>query len=61
MNTAALRSNNPPSPIEYGESVIREINDWLSEHPVIETEEVAREAKPYLDRAKLALEDIEKE
>ncbi|RZN19493.1 hypothetical protein [Bradyrhizobium sp. Leo121] len=56
-----IGSNNPPGPIEYAQSVIDEINGWLSDHPTIETEEDARAAKPFLDRAKFALEDVEKE
>jgi len=32
----------------------------VGDHPVIETEEHAREAKPYLDRAKAAFEEIER-
>jgi hypothetical protein len=32
--------------------VIDEINAWLADHPTIETEDDARAAKPFLDRAK---------
>lgn len=62
--SSALRmigDNKPPGPIDHAETVIRDINAWLQAHPVIETEEMAREAKPYLDRAKAALEEIESE
>lgn len=61
MSTAALKSNNPPGPIDYAQSVIDDINSFLSEHPTIENEAHARDAKPFLDRAKAALEDIERE
>ncbi len=54
-------SNNPPSPIEYAQSVIDELNGWLSEHPVIQSEDEAREAKPLIDRARAALVEIETE
>lgn len=54
-------TNNPPGPIEYAQSVIDELNEWLSEHPVIQSEDEARDAKPLIDRAKAALVDIETE
>lgn len=53
--------NNPPDLIEHAQTVIDDINAWLSDHPVIETEEQARETKPFLDRAKAALDEIEAE
>ena len=56
-----IGNNNPPGPIQHAETVINDINKWLSDHPVVETEDHAREAKPYLDRAKAALEEIESE
>lgn len=64
MAQAALQiigSNNPPSPIEHAQSVIDDINAWLSDHPTIETEDDARAAKPFLDRAKASLEEVEAE
>lgn len=57
----SIGSNNPPGPIEHAQSVIDDINVWLSDHPVIESEKQAREAKPYLDRAKAAFEEVETE
>lgn len=57
----AVGSNNPPSTIEYAQSVIDEINAWLADHPTIETEDDARAAKPFLDRAKASLEEVESE
>jgi hypothetical protein len=38
-----------------------EINEWLKEHPVIETEEDARTAKVFIDRAVLGEQDAEDE
>lgn len=63
MSTAIARlgHNEPPSPIELGEDVIRDVNSWLKGHPVIENEDMAREAKPFLDRAKAACAEIEAE
>lgn len=63
MSNAALKigHNEPPSPIDYAQSVVDDINVFLSDHPTIQTEEEARDAKPHLDRAKAAFEDIERE
>lgn len=56
-----IGGNNPPNLIDHSKSVIEDINKWLADHPTIETEDDAREAKPYLDRAKLALDEMESE
>lgn len=61
VNLAVVGSNNPPGPIEHAQSVVDDINAWLGDHPVIESEDHAREAKPYLDRAKAAFEEVESE
>lgn len=58
---ARIGDNNPPGPIEHAESVVAEANAWLADHPVIQTEDEAREAKPIMDRLKLAFEEIEAE
>lgn len=58
---ATIGDNNPPGPIDHAQGVIDDINNWLSDHPVIATEDDAREAKPFLDRAKAALEEMESE
>jgi hypothetical protein len=57
----SIGSNNPPGPIDHAQSVVDDINSWLADHPVIESEDQAREAKPYLDRAKAAFEEVEAE
>ena len=64
MNTAQLSvvgHNHPPGPIDHAQSVVDDINAWLADHPTIETEDDARAAKPYLDRAKASFEEIESE
>tara|TARA_R110000868_G_scaffold399585_1_gene673434 strand:+ start:9754 stop:10530 length:777 start_codon:yes stop_codon:yes gene_type:complete len=60
---AAIGHNNPPEPtaIERAKTVIGEISDWMADHPTIETEEHARAAKPYVDRARAALAAVETE
>lgn len=59
---AVIGDNKPPSPIEFAEGLIAgDLNRWMGDHPVIETDEDARDAKAFLDRSKLALEEIEAE
>jgi hypothetical protein len=54
--------NEPPSPIDYAKEVIGELSGWMAnEAPVIQTEDQSRHAKLLLDRAKAALEDVERE
>lgn len=53
--------NQPPGPIDHAGDVIADINQFLADHPVIETEDQARDAKPFLDRAKSALDEVESE
>jgi HPt (histidine-containing phosphotransfer) domain-containing protein len=53
------RTNNPPGPIEFAQSVIDELATWMCNHPVVETEDDARAAKVLIDRARAALVDIE--
>jgi hypothetical protein len=55
------QSNNPPSPIEFAQSVIDELATFMANHPTIESEEDARGAKVFIDRARAALVDIEVE
>jgi hypothetical protein len=54
-------TNNPPSPIEFAQSVIDELATFLANHPVIESENDARAAKVHIDRARAAFVDIEAE
>lgn len=54
-------TNNPPSPIEFAQSVIDELATFMANHPVIESEEDARAAKVHIDRARAAFVDIEVE
>lgn len=60
-NREVLGGNNPPSVIDHAQTVIDDINVWMADHPVIETEEQARETKPFLDRAKAVLDEMESE
>ena len=42
-----LGHNAPPGPIDYAQSVVDDINVFLTDHPTIQSEEDAREAKPH--------------
>jgi hypothetical protein len=53
--------NNPPGMIDTAGETASSINSWLTDHPVIETEEMAREAKVMIDRGKLGLRDLDDE
>lgn len=56
-----MGGNNPPGPLEMAESIMQALSDWMKDHPVIETEDDARAAKPLIDRAKAAMDEIEAE
>lgn len=57
----SVGDNNPPGPIEMAESIMQSLSVWMADHPVIQTEEEARAAKPLIDRAKAAMEELEAE
>ena len=40
---------------------MRDLSDWMAEHPVVQSMEEAREAKVYIDRGKLCIKDLEDE
>jgi hypothetical protein len=61
LNREVVGGNNPPSPIEMAESIQQVLSDWMKDHPVIQTEDEARAAKPLIDRAKAAMDEIEAE
>lgn len=53
--------NNPPDMTETASETMRDLSAWLSEHPVIQSEEDAKEAKVFIDRGKLCLKDLDDE
>lgn len=53
--------NVPPDMAVAAQEAARNLSDWMSEHPVITTEEEAREAKLWADRAYLCVKDLEDE
>jgi hypothetical protein len=56
-----LDHNGPPSPIEYAGGILNDLSAWMQDHPVIQSEDEARAAKLLIDRAKAALEDVERQ
>lgn len=59
--TDARGSNFPPSNIEYSGELTAILGAWLKDHPIVDTEEVARSAKLLIDRGRLCLQDMEAE
>lgn len=53
--------NRPPSQIETVVEVTDSLNCWLRDHPVIQDEASARDAKLLIDRAKLGGKDLDDE
>jgi len=53
--------HNQPRMAETAKETMQSLSDWMAEHPAIEGEEAAREAKLLVDRGKLALADMEAE
>lgn len=56
-----MKTNFPPTNIETVQTLASEISDFLKEHPVIEGEDALRTAKPWMDRARLGLADLDAE
>lgn len=53
--------NHPPSPIQLAKEAATALSSWLTDHPVIESQEDAREGKLQIDRVKSNLDDMERE
>lgn len=51
-DTAAIGHNVPPSQIEFAHETAQALSKWMDDHPVIQTEDEAREAKLLVDRAR---------
>ena len=61
MSLAEIGHNKPPETIEAANDTMAALSDWMKEHPVIQAQEEAREAKLLLDRAKACAGEIENE
>lgn len=53
--------NLPPDMAETAISTSGDLSAWMAFHPVIETDEEAREAKVFIDRGALCVKDLEDE
>lgn len=56
-----LPGNNNPTMVATILITADEINEWLKEHPVIETPEDAKALKVFIDRGALGIQDMEDE
>jgi hypothetical protein len=56
---AVIGGNVPPSSIDAAWAVYRDLSDYIASNPVILTDDEARKAKLYFDRAKVALDEME--
>lgn len=53
--------HNQPSMIEHATETTSALSEWMAEHPVVQTEDEAREGKLLVDRAKDAVHEMETE
>lgn len=58
---ATIGDNNPPGQIAFSRETVQSLSDWMKNHPVIQNEDAAREAKSLCDRASLCLKDMKDE
>lgn len=56
-----IGNNNPPSNIDFASETTEALSAWLTEHPVIQSEDDARAGKLLVDRAKGSLAELEDE
>ncbi|WP_100961007.1 hypothetical protein [Bosea sp. FBZP-16] len=61
-NPRAVPGNNePPNTKDHAWSTYRDVSGFLAETPVIQSEDTAREAKLFWDRAKISLDEMEED
>jgi hypothetical protein len=56
-----IGANHPPSLIDFAHKAIAAVSDWMKDHPTVETPDDARAAKACIDRARTALDEMERE
>ena len=56
-----IGDNNPPDMTVTADETAAALSKWMEDHPAVETEESAREAKVFMDRGKLCLKDLDDE
>jgi hypothetical protein len=58
---SGIGGNNPPDMTVTAGEVANDLSAWMAEHPIVANEAEAREAKVFIDRAKLGIKDLEDE
>lgn len=58
---AVIGGNQPPGPIEFAQIAIADLRAWLTETPVIETDEQARAGGLFVERLRKTLGEVEDE
>ena len=58
---ALLGHNQPPGPLASGREAMTELSAWLTEHPVVQTRAEAKEGGAYVERTRIALNEMETE
>jgi hypothetical protein len=56
-----LGHNEPPSPLEYAQEAMRDLNKFLTNNPVIQTPEQAKAGALWVERTRKTIGDIEDE
>lgn len=61
MSLAVVGHNQPPSPLDLARDETVALSQFLADHPVIENEDQARNAKSFVDRTRATLGSLETE
>lgn len=61
MSALAIGHNNPPSSIDFAREAMADLNTFLSDTPVIQTIEQAKEGALYVERTRKTIADMEDE
>ena len=56
---AHIGHNAPPSPIDYAREAMEDLNGFLTNNPVIDTTEQAKEGALYVERSRKTIQDLE--
>jgi hypothetical protein len=55
----ARNHNNPPSPIDYAREAMGDLAAWLTDNPVIQEPEQAKQGALFVERSRKTLQDLE--
>jgi hypothetical protein len=56
-----IGDNDPPSPLDYAEEAMRDLNEFLTNTPVIQTAEQAKAGALWVERTRKTIGDVEDE